>query len=153
MFYFCDKCDKKYVSIDSLRDHIQVAHENIKFSCSLCQMSFSTRLGLKFHHVQFHSTDKRHECKVCGVRKGNESKLRRHELSHLGGQFQCSFCPKKLYDQDTLTAHERQHTGEKPFECSLCSASFTSKKGLGAHRRGAHKIEGPRGGKPGWKKK
>ena len=154
LYYFCDKCDQRYASLDSLKDHVQVVHENIRYSCSLCQMTFNTLQALRGHNYQIHSTDKRYQCKVCGVRKGSSDQLRVHELMHVDYQdylFQCSFCPKKLRTQDTLIVHERQHTGEKPFKCTICSAAFASKKGLLAHTRGVHKIAGPRGGKTGWK--
>ena len=149
--YFCDKCDQKYASINSLRNHVRTVHENIRFSCSLCKMTFNNVQTLQSHNVTKHSTDKRYECKVCGVRKPNEWHLRRHERIHSDSQFQCSFCPKKLSSERNLADHERLHRGEKPFKCSMCSAAFVSKRGLGAHTKGAHKIEGPRGGKTGWK--
>ena len=151
LYYFCDKCDQKFARMETLKEHVKVVHENIRYSCSLCQMTFNTKVTLNYHNVQFHSTDKRYECKVCGIRKPTVSHLRRHERIHSDFQFQCSFCPKKLSSQYTLTAHERLHTGEKSFKCSICSAGFTSKHGLGEHTRGVHKIAGPRGGQTGWK--
>ena len=151
LYYFCDKCDQKFARMETLKEHVKVVHENIRYSCSLCQMTFNTKVTFRYHNIQIHSTDKRYECKVCGIRKPTVSHVRRHERIHSDSQFQCSFCPKKLYDQETLTAHERQHTGEKPFKCTICSAAFASQKGLLAHTRGVHKIAGPRGGQTGWK--
>ena len=151
LYYFCDKCDQKYASMSGLREHVKVVHENIRYFCSLCQMTFNNKITFRGHNFKVHSTDKRYECKVCGIRKHSINHLRRHEKIHSDSQFQCSFCPKKLYDQENLTAHERQHTGERPFKCSMCSAAFVSNGALGQHTKGAHKIVGPRGGKTGWK--
>ena len=67
--------------------------------------------------------------------------------------FTCSHCPKVLKRAISLEAHERYHTGEKPFKCSLCENSFVNKGRLSAHLRGAHKIPGPQGGKTGWYRK
>ena len=153
LYYYCDKCDRKYVSSHALKVHVQSVHENIKFNCLICKMTFNTELKLKGHNAQIHSTDKRYECKVCGIRKDTEVQVRVHERIHEEYQFQCSFCPKKLRSQDTLTAHERQHTGEKPFKCSICSAGFPSKKSHLRHTREVHKIAGPRGGKTEYVKK
>ena len=130
---------------------MQVFHENILFICELCPLTFKSKTTLKYHMNQVHSTDKIFECKVCGIRKGSESRLRLHEQSHSESAFQCSFCPKKLSSQQTLAAHERHHTGEKSFKCSRCSAAFTSLHGLSAHTKGVHKIAGPRGGITGLK--
>ena len=151
LYYFCDQCDKKYSQMKYLKLHIQSVHEKLQFNCSICNMAFDQARKLKNHNAQVHSTDKRLECKVCGVRKPDEWHLRLHERSHEDAQFQCSFCSKRLKSQESLTAHERQHTGEKPFKCPICSVAFVSKHALAQHTKGAHKIEGPRGGKTGWK--
>ena len=132
MYYFCDKCDQKFARMETLKEHVKVVHENIRYSCSLCQMTFNTKVTFRYHNIQIHSTDKRYECKVCGIRKPTVSHVRRHERIHSDFQFQCSFCPKKLSSQYTLTAHERLHTGEKSFKCSMCSAAFASRHGLAA---------------------
>ena len=97
-----------------------------------------------------HAADKRFQCKHCTFRSGNLAHLRTHEETHEDFKFQCKYCLKKLRHKHTLTAHERQHTGEKPFKCSFCENAFTSKSGLRQHMSGAHKVEGPKGGKRGW---
>ena len=63
-----------------------------------------------------------------------------------------SYCEKRLKNKTSLAAHERQHTGEKPFPCSICAAGFASNSGLGQHMRGVHKIAA-RGGQTGWNRK
>ena len=153
-YYHCDKCDKKYTTKQFLKEHIQVVHENMKFNCEQCQTSFNSKNMLRNHHIRYHSTDKRFECKACGFRTGYLKTLRRHEEIHDESrervQLQCSFCPKKLSSQQTLAAHERHHTGEKSFKCTRCPAAFTSNMGLAQHTKGVHKIAGQRGGKTGW---
>ena len=61
-----------------------------------------------------------------------------------------SLCEKMFKSKQTLEAHEREHRGERPFPCSMCSAGFTSYHGLDQHVKGTHKIVGPKGGKAGW---
>ena len=76
-----------------------------------------------------------------------------HELTHENAQFQCRFCPKKLKTEKYLKLHEMYHTGEKPFKCNMCENEFVSKQRLLQHKVGTHNIRGPKGRKPGWKRK
>ena len=120
------------------------------FQCELCPMTFNSRGKFNHHRVLAHSTDKKYQCKFCGLRLGGLRQLKSHERKHQEPTFQCSFCEKKLSTQKGREWHERQHTGEKPFKCPLCETGFASLGGLQQHKRGVHKIEGPRGSKPGW---
>ena len=123
-FHHCDKCDKKFSNRTYLRLHIESEHLNIK---------------LKF------------KCKHCEIRKSHFSEIKKHERVHQEAKFQCRFCQKKMKTHKALEVHERYHTGEKPYNCSVCKTGFVSSSALGQHKRGAHQITGPRGGKTGWK--
>ena len=52
--------------------------------------------------------------------------------------------------KSTWESHERAHRGEKPFPCTVCSASFSGRHSLAQHMSGVHKIAGPKGRKVGW---
>ena len=96
--------------------------------------------------------DKKHQCEHCGFCCGSRRELGLHMTKHEEAKFQCSYCEKKLKTEQNLAEHERQHTGEKPFPCALCSSAFASASGLNQHKRGVHKIA-PRGGQTGWYRK
>ncbi|CAG5100432.1 Oidioi.mRNA.OKI2018_I69.XSR.g16995.t1.cds [Oikopleura dioica] len=57
----------------------------------------------------------------------------------------CSFCPATFKSNTDLARHERIHTGEKPFECSICHRRFNRKgnmeKHMGTHYKGAEKLK------------
>ena len=76
-----------------------------------------------------------------------------HEKVHEEPKFECSFCKKRVKTKETLEAHERYHTGEKPFKCEHCGNGYVNNKALRQHMAGAHKIVGVNGGRAGWKTK
>ena len=135
--------------MERLREHIQTEHEGRVLKCDLCPATFTTYHHLKSHKVIEHTTDEKYACKHCGERFRDVIRRRIHEKKHEEPQFQCSYCAKRLKSEDNLLAHERYHTGEKPFSCSMCDAAFTNRNGINQHERGVHKIA-TRGGKIGW---
>ena len=112
-------------------------------------MTFNARGKMSSHKLIAHSTDKKYQCKFCGLRLGGTTQLKSHERTHQEAKFKCTYCDKKLTTRKGLEWHERQHTEDKPFKCPLCDIGFPSGGGLAQHKRGVHKIEGPRGSRPG----
>lgn len=51
----------------------------------------------------------------------------------------CTFCPYLTANHHHLIYHLRKHTGERPFQCSICTLKFTTKSSLIRHLRTVHK--------------
>ena len=153
LYYYCDKCDKRFTQRYTLTDHMRSDHSDVELKCPMCHLTFKKRTQWTKHKIMAHSSDTKYNCQFCGKRFRSEKGRITHERVHKDAEFQCRFCAKLLKSEENLEAHERYHTGEKPFKCDHCGNGYVSTSSLRQHIAGAHKIVGPRGGRAGWKNK
>ena len=151
LFYYCDKCGKRYTNQRNLKVHIEEEHERKEYRCQECDMTFKTYKKWLGHGIIVHRTEEKYNCKYCGKRFENTGHVRSHMINHHEApQFKCSFCGRMFKDEGRLVSHERQHTGDRPFKCSECANAYTCRKNLRQHLAGVHKIGSARGRKTGW---
>ena len=127
-------------SLKNLNKHKKNMHNPVPVVCPFCSKIFPNAASLQKHKVTEHRPLK--ECQYCEYKTAFTNMLNSHMAKHSEAQFQCGYCEKKLKSKKSLTVHERDHTGERPFTFEVCGKGFKSSTVLIVHKQGVHKIFG-----------
>ena len=139
--YFCHKCGKNFYRKQSLKIHVKNVHSQVSVTCQICSKQFSNEAAM-YKHKREHGP--KLQCEYCEYQTANRYHLDRHKEKHFDPKYKCSQCGKMLKSEESLLAHERDHTGERPFVCKVCGKGFKQRSVLGNHTKHVHKILTPR---------
>ncbi|XP_009952690.1 PREDICTED: zinc finger protein 408, partial [Leptosomus discolor] len=130
----CAICGRHLANPGSLRNHMRLHTGERPYACPYCSKDFRQQSNLR-EHLRLHTGEKPHKCHFCSDAFPKLPELRRHLISHTGEAHLCTVCGKALRDPHTLRAHERLHTGERPFRCEQCGKSYTLATKLRRHQK------------------
>ena len=121
--------------------HIQMHHsssakkiriKDVRFPCFACSKTFNNVSKLRTHEL-WHMGSLQYVCQTCGKSYQNKHYLNRHQVSHGILDYQCPVCGKLCYSQKSLTYHVKDHEGHKPYHCQDCRHRFTTMRSLRRH--------------------
>lgn len=97
-----------------------------QWMCSLCNRSFTRKYDMYRHVRGIHESLRPFVCELCTRKFKQRSHLNAHvRVVHDKVSFKCDYCDKRFGSKSNLKKHARVvHFRERPFQCSLCHATF-----------------------------
>ena len=135
----CPLCPAKLSSPHHYRRHMQAHQRNQEagpFVCSHCGKAFEGRRKYLVHLRHHDPNAKKFRCPQCDLGFVQKEFLRRHLLTHSGERpFQCSLCPSTFRQMIHLRQHQRRKhpTSDPKQRCPHCPRAFWTSSELKNH--------------------
>lgn len=124
----CMRCESRFRSFESLRDHVRRRHS---FRCTHCVQTendvntpkaFETEKGLWSHQRNHHSKQFPYKCDVCIRAFDSRHQRKGHmEAIHVrGNNVKCDFCDRILMSAFQKKNHIKRRHSNRRYYCHLC---------------------------------
>lgn len=137
--FACHICCQSSNSLKDAAEHLKIHTQsstdeidvrNIRYTCLVCNCSFSTQQGLQKHQQ---TATHKHECHICNKTFNDARYLRRHIKIHKGTPHSCQICGRVFQLKTSLSNHMLIHNTVPEFTCMHCSMTFKRKDHLIRH--------------------
>ena len=138
--YTCDLCQKKFATRDSIRMHL-LSHLNLGVKCEFCKRTFKSPVHLSNHQKQRCLNPRKYQCDLCGKFLASQSSADEHRRIHTGERpYTCTKCGASFRTYPSLKRHDSDvHQGNKNYRCDMCDTSFSQNSTLQRHINDVHK--------------
>ena len=134
--FHCEQCGKSFAKPSQLRDHQVVHSEDRYFICDKCGKSYKEK-GELTRHKQIHE-DVIVDCEFCDLKFVGQYLYSRHLRRKHQSTHTCKDCGRTFGHKSLFDIHVRTHSGERPFVCELCGASYPIQGSLTHHMKASH---------------
>jgi len=138
------ECDYATEVTRNMRNHLLTHKGEKPYKCNQCDFAFITPANLRNHVNSKHTKEKPHACKHCGEKFSSSSARRQHvrtKHEQVVKTHKCDTCGYSSNQVQALKKHKRIHTGDKPFECTMCEKYFRQKAHLNRHTAKEHTVK------------
>lgn len=99
----CISCDKPYMNLYQLREHIQKGMcRDESRTCGICHKVFIDKHRM-LRHLKIHENIREFKCDKCDKSFNQKRTLKEHNLTHSSSrQFECKICLKKFVQPNHL---------------------------------------------------
>ena len=134
--FTCEKCDKDFNRLSSLKRHIEITHEGVKkHQCFVCSRKFGYASHLKDHMTRAHK-----DLDINEDIKRNDDKERGIDTE--AKNFNCKECGKIFGTKKDCVRHQNIHNNSSStFKCEKCCKEFRRKDNLYQHIRRFHESK------------
>ncbi|KAM3955994.1 LOW QUALITY PROTEIN: uncharacterized protein ACR2FA_010049 [Aphomia sociella] len=146
---YCVECDKQFPTVYKYRRHLATAAKHtppkpVRVPCPECGKIFARKIRMTNHYKAVHMNNTKHRCDICNKTFCSAYSARTHrqyvhEKIPMPKNKMCDICGRGFSTNRILTNHRRTHTGERPYKCAHCPATFAQRTAMKTHEKTQHK--------------
>uniref|UniRef100_A0A336MLT9 CSON002594 protein n=1 Tax=Culicoides sonorensis TaxID=179676 RepID=A0A336MLT9_CULSO len=131
----CRICKIEVKSSSEMTNHMR--NHTTKYVCEFCKARFTHKVHYQRHMEKHKDQPRPYQCHTCGASYSRIEHVKSHIARAHTKEFKkkCQYCDKGFITISELKDHERIHTNERPFACTVsgCENTYRTKSALRNH--------------------